>query len=185
MLADEAVANCGLVGSFTELTLAFTFAAETPPEVLGAFVEWRTGAEAPELPSLDDLVGADAFDADMHLGSCFGDDPMEGLSLPQRAAMWRFLCGWADNAYFPGTPATVLRWDRYGEQWTLTTRALPKEGGETVQSVVASLGEWATEGTPEQPRFAGYILDEYCPRPVLIWSAGREPFRFEGEFEEF
>jgi hypothetical protein len=50
--------------------------------------------------------------------------------------------------------------------------------------VVASLGEWATEGTPQRPRFVGYILDEYCPRPVLIWSVGREPFRFEGEFEE-
>jgi hypothetical protein len=172
------------VGSFTELTLAFTFSAKTPVEVLGAFADWRTGEGAPELPALTDSSGAEAFDADMHLGNYFGDDPMAGLSLPQRAAVWRYLLGWADNAYFPGTPTTALRWDRYGKRWTLTTRTLPKDGGERVQSIVAPLGEWATEGTPERPWFAGYILDEYCPRPVLIWSVGSEPFRFEGEFEE-
>lgn len=91
---------------------------------------------------------------------------------------------WADNACLPATPATALRWDRYGERWTLKTRTLLKEGGERVQSLVAPLGERATEGTPQRPRFAGYILDESSARPVLIWSAGREPFRFEGEFEE-
>jgi hypothetical protein len=172
------------MGSFSELNLAFTFSAQTPVELLGAFAPWRTGEEAPELPALEESLGADEFDADMHLGNYFGDDPMEGLSLLQQAAVWRYLLGWADSAYFPGTPATALRWDRYGERWTLTTRTLPKEGGEWVQAMVAPLGEWATEGTPERPWFAGYILDEYCPRPVLIWSAGGEPFRFEGEFEE-
>jgi hypothetical protein len=25
---------------------------------------------------------------------------------------------------------------------------------------------------------------ESSPRPVLIWSTGREPFRFEGEFAD-
>ncbi len=120
----------------------------------------------------------------MHLSRYAGDAPTEGLSLLQRAAVWQNLCAWEGNAYFPGTPGTELRWDPYGGQWTLTTRTLPKTGGEWVQSIVAPLGEWATEGTPERPWFAGYILDEYCPRPVLIWSVGREPFRFEGEFEE-
>ena len=178
------MANCAPVGSFTELTLAFTFSAETSAELLGAFGQWRTGEGAPELPTLEDSLGANAFDADMHLGNYFGDDPMAGLSLLQRAAVWQYLFGWADNAYFPGTPATALRWDRYGDRWTLTTRTLPKEGGHWVQSIVAPLGEWASDGTPERPWFAGYILDEYSPRPVLIWSVGREPFRFEGEFEE-
>lgn len=172
------------MGSFTELTLAFTFAADTPIELLGTFGEWRTGEGAPELTALKGFLGADAFDADMHLGSYFGDDPMSGLSLLQRATVWHYLFGWADNAYFPGTPATALRWDRYADRWTLTTRTLPKESGQWVQSIVAPLGEWAIEGTPERPWFAGYILDEYSPRPVLIWSVGREPFRFEGEFEE-
>ena len=172
------------MGSFTELTLAFTFAAETPPELLGAFADWRTGEEAPELPTLEESSGGDAFDADLYLGNYFGDDPMGSLSLLQRAALWQSLMRWADNAYFPGTPATALRWDRYGERWTLTTRTLPKEGGDRVRSIVAPLGEWATEGAPERPWFAGYILDEYSARPVLIWSAGRKPFRFEGEFEE-
>ena len=172
------------MGSFTELALALTFAPETSAELLGAFAHWRTGEGAPELPTLEESTGVEAFDADTHLGSYFGDDPMAGLSLLQRAAVWRYLLGWADNAYFPGTPATALRWDRYGESWTLTTRTLPKEGGPWVRSIVAPLGEWATEGTPERPWFAGYILDEYSPRPVLIWSVGRQPFRFEGEFEE-
>ncbi|HZB75285.1 MAG TPA: hypothetical protein VE526_03595 [Solirubrobacteraceae bacterium] len=172
------------MGSFTELTLAFTFSTETPAEVLGAFVEWRTGEGAPELPTLEDSFGADAFDADSYLGNYFGDDPLESLALPQRAAIWRYLMGWSDNAYFPGTPSTALRWDPYGEHWTLTTRALPKEGGQWVQSIISPLGEWATDGTAEQPWFAGYMLDEYSPRPVLVWSVGREPFRFEGRFEE-
>jgi hypothetical protein len=172
------------MGSFAELTLAFTFSAETPAEVMGAFAEWRTGDGAPELPTLEQSVGADPFDADMYLGSYFGDDPMASLSLLQRAAIWQFLMGWSENAYYPGTPATALRWDQYGEHWTLTTRTLPKEGGQAVQSMIAPLGEWATEGTSEQPRFVGYILDEYTPRPVLIWSVAGEPFRFEGRFEE-
>jgi hypothetical protein len=172
------------MGSFTELTLAFTFSAETPTEVLGAFVEWRTGEGAPELPTLEDSLGADAFDADMYLGNYFGDDPMASLSLLERAAIWQYLMGWSGNAYFPGTPATALRWDRYGEHWTLTTRTLPKEGGQWVQSMIAPLGEWATEGTRERPWFVGYILDEYSPRPVLIWSVGGDSFQFEGRFED-
>lgn len=129
-------------------------------------------------------MGTDTFDADMHLGNYFGDDPMAGLSLLQQAAVWQYLLGWADNAYFPGTPATALRWDGYGNRWTFTTRALPKASGQWVQSLVAPLGEWATDGTTERPWLAGYSLDEYSPRPVLIWSVGREPSRFEGEFEE-
>src|ERR687883_310409 len=115
------------MGSFTELTLAFTFAEETPAELLGAFGEWRLDDEGPPLPPLEESLGDDDFDADDHLGNYFGDDPMGPLSLLQRAAVWRYLLGWADNAYFPGTPATALRWDPYGERWTLTTRALPKE----------------------------------------------------------
>jgi hypothetical protein len=90
----------------------------------------------------------------------------------------------SDNAYFPGTPATALRWDPYGERWTLTTRTFPKEGGEWVQSVIAPLGEFATEGTPDRPWFVGYILAEYSARPVLIWSVGRAVFQFEGQFED-
>lgn len=170
------------MGSFAELTLAFTFTAETPAEVLGAFVEWRTGEGAPELPAIDDALDADSFDADTYLANYFGDDPMASLSLLQRAAIWRYLVRWSDNAYFPGTPTTMLRWDCYGERWTLTTRTLPKEGGPWVQSMVAPLGEWASEGTRDRPWFVGYILDEYSPRPVLVWSAGQEPFRFEGRF---
>jgi hypothetical protein len=120
----------------------------------------------------------------MHLGTYGGDDPAASLSLLQRAALWRYLMGWPDNAYFPGTPATALRWDPYGERWTLTTRTLPKESGRWVQSIIASLGEWASEGTPERPWFVGYILHESSARPVLIWSAGGQPFRFEGRFED-
>jgi hypothetical protein len=37
---------------------------------------------------------------------------------------------------------------------------------------------------PEGHRFAGNIIDEYMPRPVLIWRAGGAPFRFEGHFNE-
>jgi hypothetical protein len=174
------------MGSFTELTLAFTFSAETPPEVLGAFGKWRTGEGAPELPPFEGSLDADGFEADTYLGNYFGEGPPPIASLPllHRAAMWRYLMGWAGNAYFPGTPLTALRWDRYGERWTLTTRTLPKESGEWVQSIIAPLGEWADEGSSERPRFVGYVVDEYSPRPVLIWSVGREPFRFEGRFEE-
>jgi hypothetical protein len=53
-----------------------------------------------------------------------------------------------------------------------------------VQEIVAPLGELAIDGTPDRPMFVGYILDESSPRPVLIWSNSREPFRFEGEYAE-
>jgi hypothetical protein len=62
------------------------------------------------------------------------------------------------NAYFPATPSTALRWDPYG-------------------------GRWSAEGSADHPWFAGYDLDEYTERPVLVWSVG-EAFDFEGEFEE-
>lgn len=179
------------MGSFTELTLAFTFAENTPIEIVGAFGEWRTaedewrtGKPAPELPTLEASLGEDSFDADLHLGNFSGDDPMAGLSPLQQAAMWRCLMGWPDNAYFPGTPSTALRWEPYGGRWSLTTRTLPKEQPDWVRSIMAPLGQWAVEGTPERPWFAGYVLYEYSPRPVLIWSVGQEPFRFEGEFED-
>jgi hypothetical protein len=174
------------MGSFTELTLAFTFSPDVPREVLGAFAEWRIGDGAPELPALDDALDPDEFDASEYLGNWFGEGPppIESLSLLQRAALWRYLMQWGGNAYFPGTPLTALRWDRYGELWTLTTRTLPKESGEWVQSIIAPLGELADEGSREQPRFVGYMLDEHSPRPVLIWSAGREPFQFEGRFAD-
>lgn len=179
------------MGSFTELTLALTFSKDTPIEIIGAFADWRvaqeeweTGEAAPELPSLETSFGDEPFDAGMHLGNFFGDDPMEGLSPLQQAALWRYLAGWSDNAYFPGTPSTALRWDPYGGRWSLTTRTLPKESPHWVQSMIAPLGRWATEGSPERPWFAGYILDEYSPRPVLVWSVGQAPFRFEGEFED-
>jgi hypothetical protein len=175
------------MGSFVELNLALTFAPETPEYVLGAFRDWTTGEAAPELSSaFDSALADDGFDADMHLANYAGEDAdlMGPLSLLQRAAVWRYLMSWGSNAYFSGTPSTALRWDRYGERWSLTTRTLPKEWGQRVQAIVAPLGELAIDGTPERPRFVGYILDESSPRPVLIWSTGREPFRFEGEFAD-
>lgn len=172
------------MGSFTELTLAFTFVRETPLEVIGAFAEWRVpdedwrlGTPAPELPALPDDLRDRA-----EMGDFYGADDTSGLSPLEEAAVWREFMAWSDNAYFPGTPSTALRWDPDAEIWTLTTRTLPKTGGWPVQSFIAPLGRWASEGTPEQPWFAGYILDEYRLRPALIWSVGRSPFQFEGEF---
>jgi hypothetical protein len=82
-------------------------------------------------------------------------------------------------------PSTTMRWDAISERWTLTMRTLPKEPGEWIKAIVAPLGQWSTEGTPDQPRFVGYLIDENTPRPVLIFSAGdSSPFRFEGELTE-
>jgi hypothetical protein len=154
------------MGSFVELNLAITFPPETPDYVLAAFRDWTTGEEAPELPrDFDSSLADDGFEAAMYLANYAGDDAdlMGPLSLLQRAAMWRYLIS---------------------ERWSLTTRTLPKEWDQRVQEIVAPLGELATDGTPDRPKFVGYILDESSPRPVLIWSASREPFRFEGEFAD-
>jgi hypothetical protein len=169
------------MGSFTELTLAFTFSSDVPQEVVGAFAQWRTGNDGPELPAFDEALDPNDFAADEFLGDWFdeGPPPVGSLPLLQRAALWRYVMEWGSNAYFPGTPATTLRWDRYGERWKLTTRTLPKDSREWVQSIIAPLGELAEEGSQEQPRFLGYLLDEESPQPVLIWGAGREPFRFQ------
>ncbi len=180
------------MGSSTELMLAVTFAEDTPLEIIGAFGEWRTagderssGNASPRLPTLETSFGGDVFDPGDLLGN-LGDleaDPMVGLSDLQHAAMWRYLMGWGNNAYFPGSQFTALHWDPYKGRWSLTARTIPKEPPTWVRSIIAQLGRWSSDGTPERPWFAGYLLDEYSPRPVLIWNVGQEPFRFEGDFE--
>ena len=177
------------MGSFVEITLAMTFAEDTPLEVIGAFAdwqlpaeEWRSGEPAPELPTLKASLGSDPFDADGYLAGFFDEDPMRGLEPLHQAALWQWLTFWGDNAYFPGTPHTALRWHPYDASWTLTMRVLPKEPAWPLE-IIAPLGRYAREGTPERPWFAGYVLDEHSPRPVLIWSVGQEPFQFEGELE--
>src|SRR5262245_9654293 len=99
------------MGSFTELTLAFTFAKDTSLEIVGAFAEWRTaedgvvdGKPAPELPTLDASFADEPFDADDHLGNFFEDDPSDGLTPLQQAALCRYLMAFSDTAYFPATP---------------------------------------------------------------------------------
>jgi hypothetical protein len=177
------------MGSFVELTLAMTFAKETPLEVIGAFAEWQapprewhSGAPMPELPTLGASLGEE-FDADDYLANFAHENPMDGLEVLQQAALWQWFPRFSDNAYFPGTPHTVLRWDPYGGVWTLTMRAVPKEPAWPLE-IIGPLGRYAAEGTPERPWFAGYVLDEYNPRPVLIWSVGRQPFQFEGSLED-
>ena len=66
-------------------------------------------------------------------------------------------------------------------------RALEETGGdlEAAKRLLrekgkAQAGKRAGRATTEG--LVGYILDESSPRPVLIWSTSREPFRFEGEF---
>jgi hypothetical protein len=89
------------MGSFVELNLAFTFAPETPEYVLGAFRDWKTGEEAPELSSVfESSLEDDGFDADLYLANYGGEeaDLMGPLSLLQRAAMWRYLMSW-DTVY--------------------------------------------------------------------------------------
>ena len=179
------------MGSFVELTLAMTFAKETPLEIVGAFAEWqlppeewRTGEPAPDLPTLQTSLGDDPFDADGYLADFFDDNPMQQLEPIHQAALWQWLARWGDNAYFPGTPHTALRWDPYGQRWSLTMRAVPKEPAWPLQ-IIAPLGRYAVDGTPERPWFTGYILDESNPRPVLIWSVGQEPFQFEGDLETY
>lgn len=53
---------------------------------------------------------------------------------------------------------------------------------DVVQAMIAPLGELAAVGSTEEPRFVGYLMDEHSRRPVLIWSTGQQPFRFEGSF---
>lgn len=108
-----------------------------------------------------------------------GEDWISDLPPLHLAVAWRGLLSWSDNAYFPGTPSSALRWDRFGEQWTLTTRTLPKTGPEFVQALVAPLGHYATEGSPDQPTHVGYINDEDPGPPIQIWSTAGAPFEFE------
>jgi hypothetical protein len=109
------------MGSFTELTLAFTFARDTPPEIIGAFAEWRTDEEhvedrapAPELPALETSFGDNQFDADMYLGNYFDEDPANGLTSLQQAALCQYMLGWPDNAYSRPPPAPRCAGTRTG-----------------------------------------------------------------------
>jgi hypothetical protein len=174
------------MGSFVEITLAFTFVADTPPEVLSAFAGGNallsSREPAPELPGFDELLSEDEFLAEDFLGNWFesGPPPVADLPILHQAALWRYISEFGDNAYFAATPSTVLSWAY--DRWRLTLRALPKESGEWAQAIIAPLGQWAIEGADDHRRFVGYLLDEDTPDPVLIWSAGRQPFQFTGEF---
>lgn len=171
------------MGTFTELVLAFTFAPQTPSEALAAFAPWKTGDGAPSLPSLDDSFSPEELmeiDEQVEMLVMDSDDAAAVRALPllRRAVAWQALLNWPDNAYFPGTPSTALRWDEYASKWTLSTRAFPKMGPEAVQTLVAALGEFAAEGSPEQPEFVGYIKGEDPDPPVLIYSHGQAAFQF-------
>jgi hypothetical protein len=50
------------MGSFSEVTLAFTFTPGTPAGVLGAFAAWRVGDGAPALPALEQSLPADELE---------------------------------------------------------------------------------------------------------------------------
>ena len=114
------------MGSFTELTLAFTFSTATPPEVLRAFGAWRTGEGLLELrPS---KIPPREFEADAYRRLLRRRSPaIASLPLLHRAAMWQYLMGWPDNAT-SGTPATALRWTVPGTV-DAHHRTLPKEPG--------------------------------------------------------
>jgi hypothetical protein len=47
-----------MMGSFTELNLAFTFSSKTPTEVLGAFRDHVSGDDPPELLDLDTVLAS-------------------------------------------------------------------------------------------------------------------------------
>jgi len=62
------------------------------------------------------------------------------------------------------------------------TRSGTDRGPEGLYDAITELTLAFTFSTdvPERPHFAGTIIDEYTPRPVLIWRAGGAPLRFEG-----
>jgi hypothetical protein len=166
--------------SICEVTLALTFAADTPAEIIGAFVEWRTGEDSPPLPTLQESLGQRETErlTQLFLGDVITHEMMESLPPLHRAVGWKSLMFWSDS-YRPGTPSCILRWDPHVSGWTLTLRALPDMAIEEAVSLVAPLGEFAADGTPAAPWFAGYVDDEYSARPALIWSTGSTAFQFE------
>lgn len=176
------------MGSFTEANFAITLADDTPPELLSAFAAFRCGDEdPPELPALETFVDEDDFEPDAFLGSWFEPvpPPVDTLPVAHQGALLRYLTEFSENAYWAGTPSTILRWERPSSgsgHWTLTMRALPKEQAEWVRAIVAPLGRWTMQGTYGERQFVGYLIDEDTPEPVLIWAEGREPLTFTGEF---
>jgi hypothetical protein len=166
------------VGSFTEVTLAMTFAAGTPPEVVGAFAEWRDGEHGPPLPSLEQSLGRDDLD-DLaeEIDQALFSDPTSIEQLPElhHATWWRWLLRSGPEAYFPGIPAARLTW--FLDAWRLEFRALAKTDAAGVAPQIARLGRHATDGDPDRPWFAGYIFDEQEGIPMLVWSVGQAPFR--------
>jgi hypothetical protein len=168
------------MGSFSELTLALSFTADTPVEIIGAFAEWRTDDQGSALPTLEESLGHEEVRRlDLHLSDWITDDLVLPLPPLHRAVGWRSITRWGDNAYFAGTPQCALRWDPYSEWWTLSLRTIPKMAAEEIQALVAPLGAFAGEGAPDDPRFVGYVDDEHRSRPVLVWSTGAVPFQFE------
>lgn len=171
------------MGAFTELSISFTFTAQTPDDVLMAFAPWRTGDDPPPLPALEDLVSEYeqmdiAEEVEMQLYDDEAGDTVALLSPTQRAAAWRVLFSWGDNAYFPGPAFTELRWDPDRRLWTLNARTVPKTSAEVVQALVGPLGEYALEGAGGSSEQVGVINDEESSDSILIMSRGQSPFDF-------
>ncbi len=165
------------MGSFVDLELAFTFHAETPPIVLAAFAAFRTREDAPVLPTLEEILGAEECRRlDVELDDYFTPEERDAFPVTHRAVAWRSLVAWGPNAYIPGPTYTTMHWDARDEVWSLATRTLPKSDTEEVAAIVAPLGLYASDGSERSSEEVGRITTE-DGLETIIWSAGGAPFR--------
>lgn len=161
------------MGTFSEVVLAFSFAADVQGEVVAAFGRWRD-AEAPAVTEIrpPDPAERDALDA---VSQDFFVTDIAHLSATAYAQVLADVVGETRCAYFPGRPSTVLAFDA---SWALTTRFVVKCAVGGACSLVAPLARYLSpRGTEDEPRFAGFVHGD-GGEVLTVWDEGGELFAF-------
>lgn len=155
------------MGSFTEVSLSFNFAKETPNHVLAAFSALAVSdlpADAPRLPA--PVVEAwELWEPDWREA---GYD--EGDGDPFEHEPWRHdWAGWVSDAMgVHTTPHGMLQWSKTGD-WNLDCRFSWKTQPEVASSALEWLGPYVGRQYEGAKLLVGYALHEYASRPHLFW----------------
>lgn len=155
------------MGLFTEVSLSFSFASETPGHVLAAFSALATSNPSPDAPPLPPPVveAWEPWEPDWReLGYAEGEgDPFE-------LEPWRH--DWAASLSMAmgvqTTPHGVLTWSEM-EDWNLDCRFSWKTDPEVASEALAWLAPFVGRQYDGEPVLVGLAQHELAPRPHLFW----------------
>ena len=167
------------MGSFTETVVAFEFAPDAPPEVIGVLSPWRVG-DGPELPPMATFLTPPVLRRlERAVGDELDSDAFASLAASEKVFAWATYLGGMDNVYFAGYQFTQLVWT--GRVWTLTSRFCHETDAAEMCAVLEPVGFFTCGGADaDAPVFVGYVKNDTADRPVLVWHRGQGAIRVRG-----